>query len=145
MNDKIYPLAFTLTPGQNCTLYYLGFPARWKAMLLDIARKNQPHRRDEYGLPTNALKKLVESWMEGIIALAPLKKDSIDDHWLTSCYAYSEKDIQVLCELIKVWVKGTYVTPFRVSSLVKKLASDFCKEIKPDAFLALQSLSLIHI
>lgn len=143
MNDKIYPLAFTLTPGQNCTLYYLGFPARWKAMLLDIARKNQPHRRDEYGLPTNALKKLVESWMEGIIALAPLKKGSIDDHWLTSCYAYSEKDIQVLCELIKVWVKGTYVTPFRVSSLVKKLASDFCKEIKPDAFLALQSSSTV--
>ena len=95
-------------------------------MLLDIARKNQPHRRDEYGLPTNALKKLVESWMEGIIALAPLKKGSIDDHWLTSCYAYSEKDIQVLCELIKVWVKGTYVTPFRVSSLVKKSKERFC-------------------
>lgn len=103
MNNKIYPLAYTLAPGQSCTLYYLGFPERWKEVLLDIARKNNPRFKDEYGLPTNALKKLVESWTEGVIALAPLKKGSIDDQWLTSCYPYSENDIRVLCELIKVW------------------------------------------
>ena len=110
MNDKIYPLAYKLSPGQTRTLYYLGFPQTWKATLLDIARKNNLRFKDEYGLPTNALKKLVDSWMEGIIALAPLKKDSHDEHWLTSCYAYSEKDIQALCGIIKVWVKATYVT-----------------------------------
>lgn len=146
MNNKIYPLAYTLAPGQSCTFYYLGFPERWKEVLLDIARKNNPRFKDEYGLPTNALKKLVESWMEGVIALAPLKKGSIDDRWLTSCSPYSEKDIQALCELIKVWVKGTYVTSFRASpmaSLVKKMASDFCKEIKPDAFLPLQSSATV--
>lgn len=86
MNNKIYPLAYKLSPGQTCTLYYLGFPQTWKAALLDIARENNPRFKDEYGLPTNALKKLVDSWMEGIIALAPLKKDSYDEHWLTSCY-----------------------------------------------------------
>ena len=146
MNNKIYPLAYTLAPGQSCTLYYLGFPEHWKEALLEIARKNNPRFKDEYGLPTNALKKLVESWMEGVIALAPLKKGSIDDRWLTSCSPYSEKDIQALCELIKVWVKGTYVTSFRASPmalLVKKLASDFCKEIKPDAFLPLQSSATV--
>ena len=121
MNNKIYPLAFMLAPGQSCNLYYLGFPEHWKEALLDIARKNNPRFKDEYGLPTNALKKLVESWMEGVIALAPLKKGSIDDRWLTSCSPYSEKDIQALCELIKVWVKGTYVTLPRVSPLVKKI------------------------
>lgn len=146
MNNKIYALAYTLAPGQSCTLYYLGFPEHWKEALLEIARKNNPRFKDEYGLPTNALKKLVESWMEGVIALAPLKKGSIDDRWLTSCSPYSEKDIQALCELIKVWVKGTYVTSFRASPmalLVKKLASDFCKEIKPDAFLPLQSSATV--
>ena len=146
MNNKIYPLAYTLAPSQSCTLYYLGFPEHWKEVLLEIARKNNPRFKDEYGLPTNALKKLVESWMEGVIALAPLKKGSIDDRWLTSCSPYSEKDIQALCELIKVWVKGTYVTSFRASPmalLVKKLASDFCKEIKPDAFLPLQSSATV--
>ncbi len=143
MNTKIYPLAFMLAPGQSCNLYYLGFPEHWKSVLLDIARKNNPRFKDEYGLPTNALKKLVESWMEGVITLAPLKKGSTDDRWLTSCVPYSEKDIQALCELIKVWIKGTYVTLPRVSPLVKKLASDFCKEIKPDAFLPLQSSATV--
>jgi hypothetical protein len=139
MNDKIYPLAYKISPGQTCPLYYLGFPQTWKAALLDIARKNNPRFKDEYGLPTNALKKLVDSWMEGVIALAPLKKDSDDAHWLTSCGAYSEKTIQALCSIIKVWVKATYVTTPRASSLVKKLANDFCDRIDPSALMALQT------
>ena len=57
MNHKIYPLAYKLSPNQTCTLYYLGFPASWKTALLDIARKTNPKFKDEYGLPTNALKK----------------------------------------------------------------------------------------
>ena len=57
MNHKIYPLAYKLSPKQTCTLYYLGFPASWKAALLNIARKTNPKFKDEYGLPTNALKK----------------------------------------------------------------------------------------
>ena len=65
MNHKIYPLAYKLSPKQTCTLYYLGFPASWKTTLLNIARKKNPKFKDEYGLPTNALKKLVDSWMEG--------------------------------------------------------------------------------
>ena len=141
MNGKIYPLAYKLSPGQTCTLYYLGFPQTWKATLLDIARKNNPRFKDEYGLPTNALKKLVDSWMEGVIALSPLKKDSHDEHWLTSCYAYSEKNIQALCGIIKVWVKATYVTAPRTLPLVKKLANDFCDMINTDDFKALQATS----
>ena len=139
MNDKIYPLAYKLSPGQTCTLYYLGFPQTWKATLLDIARKSNPRFKDEYGLPTNALKKLVDSWMEGVISLAPLKKDSNDEHWLTSCCAYSEKNIQALCSIIKVWVKATYVTAPRALPLVKKLANDFCDMINPEALMALQT------
>ncbi len=77
MNHKIYPLAYKLSPKQTCTLYYLGFPTSWKAVLLNIARKTNPKFKDEYGLPTNALKKLVDSWMEGIIALAPLKRTAM--------------------------------------------------------------------
>lgn len=138
MNNKIYPLAYKLSPGQTCTLYYLGFPQTWKATLLDIARKNNPRFKDEYGLPTNALKKLIDSWMEGVIALSPLKKDSHDEHWLTSCYEYSDKNIQALCSIIKVWVKATYVTSPKVSPIVKKLANDFCDIIKAEDIAALQ-------
>ena len=139
MNHKIYPLAYKLSPNQTCTLYYLGFPASWKATLLNIARKTNPKFKDEYGLPTNALKKLVDSWMEGIIALAPLKKDSHDERWLTSCYEYSEKNIQALCSIIKTWVKATYVTSSRVNPIVKKLAKEFCDTMNWEEFAAGQS------
>lgn len=139
MNDKIYPLAYTLSPGQTRTLHYLGFPHTWKERLLDIAQKNNPRFKDEYGLPTIALKKLIDSWMEGVIGLAPLKKDSHDDHWLTSCYEYSETDIHALCSIIKVWVKATYVSDPRVSPLVKKIANDFCDMISVTDLMALQT------
>lgn len=130
MYDNIYPLAYKLTPGQTRTIYYLGFPVAWKTALLEIAQKNNPRFKDEYGLPTNALKKLVDSWMEGIIALSPLKKGGSDEHWLVSCYEYSKRDVEVLYEIIKVWVKVTYVIPPKISPLVKKLANNFCETIR---------------
>lgn len=139
MNDKIYPLAYKLSPKQNRTLYYLGFPESWKTDLLNIARKNNPRFKDEYGLPTNALKKLIDSWMEGVISLAPLKKDSHDEHWLTSCYAYTEKNIQTLCSIIKVWVKATYVSSPKVSPIVKELANNFCDIINAEDIAVLKT------
>ena len=139
MNHKIYPLAYKLSPKQTCTLYYLWFPASWKAALLNIARKTNPKFKDEYGLPTNALKKLVDSWMEGIIALAPLKKDSHDERWLTSCYEYSEENLRALCGIIMTWVKATYVTSSRVNPIAKKLAKEFCDTMNWEELAAVQS------
>lgn len=139
MNHKIYPLAYKLSPKQTCTLYYLGFPASWKTTLLNIARKKNPKFKDEYGLPTNALKKLVDSWMEGIIALAPLKMGSHDERWITSCYEYSEKNIHALCSIIKTWVKATYVTPSKADPIVKKLAKEFCDTMNWEELAAVRS------
>ena len=51
MNNKIYPLAYTLAPGQSCTLHYLGFPERWKEVLLDIARKTTRASRMNMDFP----------------------------------------------------------------------------------------------
>ncbi len=135
----IYPLAYKLAPGQTQTLYYLGFPAPWKTALLEIAQRNNPRFKDEYGLPTNALKKLADSWMRGIIALAPLKKDSHDEHWLTSCCQYTEQDLRVLCDIIKVWVTATYAASPKTSPLVKEMARSFCERITPEELGAIQS------
>lgn len=139
ISNTIYPLAYQLASGQTQTLYYLGFPASWKTALLEIAQRNNSRFKDEYGLPTNALKKLVDSWMEGIISLAPLKKHSHDEHWLTSCYRYTEQDIKILCGIIKVWVMATYAVPSKASPLVKELSRNFCEKVCPEAFMSHQS------
>lgn len=137
MSNKIFPLAYHLLPDQVQTLYYLGFPKEWKLELLEIAKKAKPGFRDEYGLPTNALKKLVDGWLEGIIALSPLKKGSNDEHWLTSCFPFSETQLKALCGLIEVWLHGTYVTP-KAPALVKDKVRSFCTRLRPDAFRPLQ-------
>ena len=143
MNDKIYPLAYKLASGQTHNLYYLAFPEEWKRTLLDIAQKSNPRFKDEYGLPTNTLKKMADSWMDGIIALAPLKKDSHDEHWLTSCHEYTEQEIKVLYNIIKAWVIVTYVTTSKVPPLVKNLARDFCDTIRPEDLGANQSQATV--
>lgn len=141
MSDRIYPLSYKLSPRQTIKVFYLGFPETWKDALLKIAREHKPNFKDEYGLPTNTLKKLIESWMDGVISMAPLKKGSADEHWLMSCREYSEKDISVLCDLIKVWVKATYVADRKTTPVAKKLANDFCNEIKAKDIAALNSAS----
>ena len=107
-NNNIYPLAYKLSAGYTCTLYYIGFPMAWKESLLEIARRNNSKFKDEYGLPTNSLKKILDSWMEGVVSISPLKKDSHDEHWLTSCRKYTEKEIAALCSMIKVWIKAFF-------------------------------------
>ena len=46
----IYPVAYTIVPNQVHTLYYVGFPAKWKKELLAIEQKKNPKFKSEYGL-----------------------------------------------------------------------------------------------
>lgn len=138
MNKNIYPLAYTLQPNLHRQLYYLGFPPTWKSELLSIARANNPRFKDEYGLPTNSLKKMVDAWVEGIISLAPLKLSSHDERWLASCHPFSDKDIDLLCGIIQTWVTATYVSHPRASISVKQSARAFCSKISPGAMAALR-------
>ena len=78
-NNPIYPVAYTIKHNQVRKLYYLGFPDKWKKELLVIAQKNNPKFKSEYGLPTNTLKKMIDSWMDGIVSLRPLNAFSNDE------------------------------------------------------------------
>ena len=138
MNKNIYPLAYTLQPDLHQQLYYLGFPPAWKSELLSIAKANNPRFKDEYGLPTNSLKKMVDAWVEGIISLAPLKLGSHDERWLTSCHPFSDNDIDILCGIIQTWVTATYISPTRASNFVKQRAQAFCGKISPGTMASLR-------
>ncbi len=130
MANPIYPAAYTIAPNQVERLYYLGFPEAWKKELLVIAQKNNPRFKSEYGLPTNALKKMIDSWMDGIVSLRPLNAFSDDTQWLSACVPFNEKRIKVLFGIIKAWVTGTYISQFRPNPAVQLLAKEFNANIK---------------
>lgn len=130
-HNPIYPVAYTIKHNQVRKLYYLGFPEKWKKELLVIAQKNNPKFRNEYGLPTNTLKKMIDSWMDGIVALRPLNAFSNDEQWLAACVPFTEKRIAVLFGIIKSWVAGTYISGYKaplVSNLARSFISNATKE-----------------
>ena len=137
-NNPIYPVAYTIKHNQVRKLYYLGFPKKWKDELLVIAQKNNPKFKSEYGLPTNTLKKMVDSWMDGIVSLRPLNAFSNDEQWLAACVPFTEKRITVLFGIIKAWVAGTYISGYK-APLVSDLASSFISNALKEDIAALSS------
>ena len=138
-NNPIYPVAYTIKHNQVRKLYYLGFPEKWKKELLVIAQKNNPKFKSEYGLPTNTLKKMIDSWMDGIVSLRPLNAFSNDEEWLAACIPFTEKRITVLFGIIKSWVAGTYTSEYRVNPLVCNLARTFISSAKKEDIAVLSS------
>ena len=138
-NNPIYPVAYTIKHNQVRKLYYLGFPEKWKKELLIIAQKNNPKYKSEYGLPTNTLKKMIDSWMDGIVSLRPLNAFSNDEQWLAACVPFTEKRITVLFGIIKAWVAGTYTSGYRVNPLVSNLARTFISDAKKEDIASLSS------
>lgn len=138
-NKPIYPVAYAIKHNQVRKLYYLGFPEKWKKELLVIAQKNNPKFKSEYGLPTNTLKKMIDSWMDGIVSLRPLNAFSNDEQWLAACVPFTEKRIAVLCGIIKAWIAGTYTSGYRVNPLVSNLARTFISDAKKEDIANLSS------
>ncbi len=139
-NKKIYPLACELKPNMVRTLYYLGFPQRWKAELLKIDRSVKPNAKDEYGLPTNTLKRMLLAWMDGVVDFAPLKKFSEDSHWLTSCTPYDDRALKELCQYVQIWCRATYNrTSYKtMTASTEKTLSDFCSSMQWEELKGLQ-------
>ena len=128
--NPIYPVAYTIVPNLVHTLHYVGFPVKWKKELLSIEQKKNPKFKSEYGLPTNTLKKMLESWMDGIVGIKPLKTDSCDQEWLVAANPFGEKQIKVLFGMIKAWIAGTYLEDRKVSPMAKQMAKALMEEMR---------------
>ena len=135
----IYPMAYKIKPGQVETIYYLGFPSSWKQELISIARANNPNFKIEYGLPTHVLQKLIDAWVEGIVAMSALKENSDDSRWLASTIPFDKKRMHILFEILKVWINGTYVSMPKASFSVKSKARDFCSIMQEEDFYNLRT------
>lgn len=143
----IYPLAYELHPDMVCTLYYQGFPARWKTKLLEFFRVVKPNMKDEYGLPTDSLKKMILAWMDGVVNMNPLKKFTDDRKWLTSCTPYDDRELQRLCQFVKIWCKVVFSkesnprVPFSLSQSVE----EFCGTMQWTEFKNLQTQANVSL
>lgn len=135
----IFPMAYTINPGRVEKIYYIGFPSRWKEALLKITKENNSKFKSEYGLPTSALQKMIDSWMEGIVSISPLKEHSDDSKWLASIYPIDEKRIPILFEIIRIWIKATYVSMPKTSFLVKQKANELYDSMQSEEFIALRT------
>jgi len=133
----IFPMAYRIKPNQVRKIFYLGFPSSWKEELIKITKANNPKFKSEYGLPTHALQKLVDSWMEGIVSMSPLKEYSDDSQWLASTMPFDEKRINILFEIIRVWIAATYISAYKVNPFAIPMAKDLCSEMKADEFYPL--------
>ncbi len=135
----IFPMAYKIKPDQVETIYYLGFPSSWKEDLIKLAKANNPKFKIEYGLPTNALQKLIDSWMEGIVSMSSLKEYSDDSQWLTSTKPFDDERINILLGIIRVWITATYVSAYKVNPLVIPMAKELCSKMRVDEFHTLRS------
>lgn len=133
----IFPMAYRIKPNQVRKIFYLGFPSSWKEELIKITKANNPKFKSEYGLPTHALQKLVDSWMEGIVSMSPLKEYSDDSQWLASTMPFDEKRINILFEIIRVWIAATYISAYKVNPFAIPMAKGLCSEMKADEFYPL--------
>lgn len=135
----IYPMAYKIKPGRVETIYYMGFPFAWKQELISIERAKNPKFKIEFGLPTHALEKLIDSWMEGIVKMSPIKEYTDDSRWLASTMPFDEKRINKLFAILKVWINGTYVSMQKVNPIAKQKAKDFCSTMREEDFYSLRT------
>lgn len=141
----IFPMAFTIRPNFHCNLYYVGFPLKWKNELLQIAKLKKADIKDEYALPTNTLKKMVNSWMEGIVMLQPLISASKDEKWLSSCVPFAEQRLNVLFGLIKIWITALYILDNKLPQNIKDCARKLIEEMKISDLAVLRSQNSVKL
>lgn len=132
----IYPMAYVPNNHVTGKLYYVGFPAAWKESLIRVERIIKPRWDGTYALPTYALNNSLGAWMDGIIELSPLRKESHDEMWAISCN--QEINTDMLFEHIVIWLHSYYlanpkVTPnakLEIKALLDTMKVDDLKGLK---------------
>lgn len=129
MSTQIFPMAYIPATNTRIKLYFIGFPQNWKRVLIDLTYKTNPRFNDLYALPTNLLQDYLNSWLEDVVDIKPLRTTSDDSRWLV---ATEYPDIDKLCEIMSIWLSATYVTGFRVTDETKEVARNLIRDITPD-------------
>lgn len=137
MGKKLQMMAF-IPKTTTIKIHTLGFPARWKELLLRLAiTVNPKYDHEKYNLPLcGALSKICANWIYGLIDIKPLRKNSNDEEWIV---CLTEIDA-AMCEEICVNLSAAAYSFYkgRIKDRAGKDALDeFVKAINPDDLLKL--------
>lgn len=129
MNTQIFPMAYIPATNTRVKLYFVGFPEDWKRVLIDLTYRTNPRFNDLYALPTNVLRDYLNSWLEDVVDIKPLRTTSDDSRWLV---ATEYPDLEKICEIMSLWIAATYVNGYRVTTETKEIAQNLISDISPD-------------
>lgn len=118
-------MAYTPKTNIKINLFYLGFPQEWKKSIIELTYRSNPKFNPNYALPTSTLKDYLNSWMENVVDIKPLRVESDDSAWLISI---EPPDIEKICEILKIWIAATYMGA-SVSNETKDLAKELIARI----------------
>ncbi len=118
MSTAIFPMTYIPKKNIKIKIFSLGFPQEWKKVLIELTQQTRPNFNFDYALPKNYLKDYLNSWMENIVDIKPLRAESDDSAWLISM---DPPDLEKICEILKLWVAVTYMNEY-VSDETKALA-----------------------
>lgn len=142
MNTQIFPMAYIPTTNTKVKLYFVGFPEEWKRILINLTYKTNPHFNDLYALPTNTLRDYLNSWLENVVDIKPIKTTSDDSCWLV---ATEYPDLEKLCEIMSIWVAATYVNGYKVTEDMKEIAHDLIHDISASTLKGLVRMEELEL
>ena len=127
MNSPIYPMTF-IPKKMNFKLYYLAFPTEWKEYLVQLQLSvNKDYDLDHY-LKLFGLKACLNGWLDEVVNVGNMKKDSDDSRWFVSL---NEPDVDKICDILKIWVAAEY-SGKKATAETAELVGKFLREIDPN-------------
>lgn len=129
MSSQIYPMAMIPKTNLIFKFYYLAFPPRWKELLLRLQLSVDPYYNTEYNLKTSVLARSLMSWLDDIVRVSPMKKDSDDSCWLVSL---SQPDADSICEILQIWVMSEYGEHKKKTAETEALVRELCDAADPE-------------
>ena len=125
MSTPIYPMAMIPKTSTIFKLYFLAFPEAWKAEMLKLQLSVNPKFNTLYPMNTHVLYDYLNGWLEDVVQIRTIKKDSEDTDWFVSM---KEPDTEKICEILQIWIAAEYMQ----NPKTKEMAEHFMDIINSD-------------
>ncbi|MCM1219120.1 MAG: DUF3962 domain-containing protein, partial [Lachnospiraceae bacterium] len=97
--------------------------------MLKLQLSVNPKFNTLYNMNTHVLYGYLNGWLENVVQIRPIKKDSDDSDWLISI---EEPDTEKICEILQIWIAAEYMQNPKNSLEIKEMAERFIKMIDPN-------------